>query len=123
MSRSYLSGAQKRKLAADKKIKDSNAIGKTRKINELFSAVSLTSDSCSTSEAKTDEPQSGVQENISCESICETDIANVSAPTSVQEVEQIPVELSSDVGLWNLEEDKLILQNFWIGKGIIACNL
>lgn len=117
MSRSYLSGAKKRKLAADKKIRDDNELGKTRKINELFSAVSLASDSCSTPKAKTDEPQSDAQENTSCESVRETNILNVSPSTSVQGVEQFPVEFSSDVGLWNIEGDKLTLQNFWIGKG------
>lgn len=123
MKRKYMSGAQKKKLATQKKERQSNELTKTRKINELFSGISLTAaDQSSAIEAKLttiDEPQGNVDENSTCESEFNRNIANVSTSTSLDEVEtnSSPKEFSADAGLWNIQADKLSLQNYWMNKG------
>lgn len=123
MKRKYMSGAQKRRLATEKKEIQSNESTKTRKINELFRAVSLTSDSSSAIEAELTtigESQDNVDENSTCESEFNRDIANISTSTSLDEVEADSSleEFSTDVGLWNIGADRLSLQNYWINNKV-----
>lgn len=140
MKRTYMSGAQKRKLAAEKKDKDDKLKKKMPKINTLFGASTSTStidsiDSTSSSSAITNEEEN-INEKIETESetnllamnenVDETSeyMENVSDSSAAHEniietleTENELIEFPTDAGLWDITNDVISLQNYWIKNG------
>lgn len=131
MQRTYLSGAQKRKLAAEKEAKKRDALTKTAKINQFFNVIPSTTTSATSSNTE------NIEVDKAESSDCEVDlashdhedetielvnidanIANVSASSSHEdEFRSESMHFSTDVGLWNVDTDISSLQNYWIDKG------
>lgn len=122
MSRNYLSGAQKRKLALEKKLKESDTLSKVPKISTLFSAAAGQSTSNS-SDTVTDEIPASDNELQSAESPADSSFENIilttDMPSTSGEIsEPNPSErISTDPALWNIETDKVSLQKYWLEKG------
>lgn len=129
MQRTYLSGAQKRKLAAEKEAKERDALTKTAKISQFFNVIPSASATTSASSSNAESIEADKAESSDCEIDLashegetielvniDANIANVSASSShVHEEESM--HFSTDVGLWNVETDISSLQNYWIDKG------
>lgn len=129
MHRKYLSGAQKRKVQAGKKAKETAALVKVPKINEIFSVVAspLISDShsenvnesaCieSESDCELDLHTSLETQNASAktDSVSSTSIAQFSAE---DESSDQSVQFTSDAALWNIPTDIKSLQDYWLQNG------
>lgn len=121
MKRRQLSGAVKRKLAAEKKKKEEATTSKIPKINELFIAVPSTSSLSATEETKDDETHDLSDYEIHSPATNKDDETEecdlVSEAESVRVNENEFMEFSTDPGLWQIPENIASLQNYWIGKG------
>lgn len=130
MKRIYLSGSQKRKAAEDKKARETAALRKIPKINELFSTVPSSSTSTSTLSESVIETTRDSEKDISTshadfESIAETAEdegehfeSNVSASTSlVGESSSAFRQFPTDVALWNIQTELTSLQKYFAEKG------
>lgn len=141
MNRKCLSGAQKRRLAEEKKDKEEKNLSKFPKIRDLFSVLPSTSSaSTSSSLENTENITSEIEENaesVVCtpefhEIESETDTENITSEIdgnieavvcapAIQGIESetggydsVP---SADPCLWNVQSDKSMLQNYWIARG------
>lgn len=110
MSRKYLSGAEKRKLAAEKKAKEDAAISKVPRINALFAAVSSasTSDSSTTERVEEIDSPATQEQNV---------IESMEVEHETMEIAIGPMEFSIDTALWDVSKNITSLQNYWISKG------
>lgn len=138
MKRTWPSGFQKRKIAAEKKAKQSAALQGVPKINTLFGAISSTSSSTSNPENsdfavdERGECSTASKQKDDCEAtaICvdvddgereETNESesDVDVPTDVDAEEFCDevTEFHTDAALWDIPNDTLSLQKYWIVKG------
>lgn len=135
MKRHYLSGAEKRKLAAEKKAKESAAIAKHPKIDQLLSAVSSkSSDNVNPRHVSDDETQQSDCEthsslshgnrdqNETLEMFSDAEIDDASyheqtSPMQASSSSSKSTQIPNDAGLWNIETDMISLQMYWIDKG------
>lgn len=130
MKRKQLSGAEKRKLGADKKARENAALANVPKINQLFSAIpSASSAIVNQTEIIVDEtPRNDCEidlhtthnsddETDTCE--FDADIVNISASISHGGAECVneSIEFPTDAALWDITTNILLLQNYWINKG------
>lgn len=138
MQRNYLSGARKRKLAKDKKSKESAALLKVPKIDGLFSlsATPSTSHGTSNDNVIDEEPttgseielhsshtdaQIGIAEtdgNVDFDNVSEPeDVSAASTSTTFESESTVFEQFPTDVGLWNIETKIISLQKYWLEKG------
>lgn len=109
-----MSGAQKRKLAAEKKVKEIATTSKMQKIYQLFSSVPSTSSassSANTSVEKVDDEMHAFDCEIDSprtheESEAESEIISDSGST----------EFQTDPALWDIPTN-ITLQDYWINQG------
>lgn len=113
MSRKYLSGAEKRKIQANKKLKEDEIVKKIPKISELFGAVQSTSTSTSESksnaigEENIDEVDSSTHEGND-----ENESMNIE--TEAMEILSGTIDFPAS---WDISKNITALQNYWINKG------
>lgn len=133
MHRKYMSGAHKRKLQAEKKAKESAAIAKNPKINEIFSAVVVPS--TSSANAETENVARDRDENahsdfgndvpMQLEAELETRRNSCDASTSTSTVKEDltleSIQIATDPALWNIPADMSSLQSYWLHNGKYAC--
>lgn len=132
-----MSGAQKRKQAAEKKFREEASLVNVPKINELFSArpravpssssaIAITTENAEVDENTTNECEMDItslphrfDDGID-ESVDECDLeTNTVATASSHEytIDSRLTQISTDPGLWRIPMDILSLQKYWIGKG------
>lgn len=119
-----------RKLAPEKKAKESAAIAKLPKNNQLFSAVPSKSSGIATTRDISDDetrqsdyqihsslPYDNQGQDETVESDFDADIIDI----SLQEVESSceSIQSPNDAGLWNIQTDIKSLQIYWIDKDIL----
>lgn len=140
MNRNYKSGARKRKLADEKKLKEKEALLNVPKIDTWFGAPAGPSTSHSDltlNDIVIDEEPASDSEVLEVELVasltdsqtetegcgdCDANIENVveSAATSTFEEgsESNPLEqFPTDAALWSIETDIISLQKYWLQKG------
>lgn len=128
MKRVQLSGAAKRKLAAEKKKKEEAAAAKIKKIDDVFAPIPSSSNSSVTEKTIYDETSALGDCEIDSQVVNENDETEMCDFVTENEIEYMndddddvsdgeSVEFPTDAGLWQIPENIVLLQQFWIGKG------
>lgn len=142
MEKKCLSGAQKRKLAEEKKQKNDALLKKIPKLTQLFSAtVQISSNNTENNESETDTNENSdiniendneqvdeIQRVRNEENQCDENeedrdsslSSNVSASSSINnssDLSETVAPFSSDAGLWDVHHDISVLQRYWIKQG------
>lgn len=117
MNRKYLSGAEKRKLAADKKSKENELMEKVPKIDDLFSVGESTSTSRSN---VTESVNENINDEIHSPAIHEENVIDsMEIDNETIEVSSGTTEFSNDAALWDISKNITSQQDYWISKGTI----
>lgn len=114
MSRKYLSGSEKRKLAAKKQEEQNEVMKKVPKIIDIFAAIgSASTSNSSATESVNDEIESQLgshDENVmNCVESMEIEAETIEIGRTF--------EFPADAALWIIEDNITSLQNYWISKG------
>lgn len=139
MQRSYLSGAQKRKIAEEKRAKKAAAIEKLPKIDSHFHVKPSTSASASAPTLSHTEDDENIEKESESSSNALVDIETgelagirdgidlsaIDVPDNSDETNLLAAdasdnhnsEFSTDAALWNIPADISSLQIYWITKG------
>lgn len=122
MKRKQLSGAENRKLKAEKQLKENAAIAKTPKIDQLFRVVPSTSTS-----SATESVEKNVVDETHAQSDCEIDSPATHERDETEKCDlegeganeciSDSMEFPTDAGSWDIPSNITSLQNYWIGKG------
>lgn len=131
MDRKYKSGAEKRKLKAEKKQNDENLLSKIPKLTSIFQVKNVDNDSNSSTgdqhaDSTTEEKKLSSQDNpvqsTSTSEIAASEtpaVPSTSTETSFSEIESDDTNiLSNDPGFWPINQsNQSILQCIWLKKG------
>lgn len=141
--RSYLSGAQKRKLANEKKAKNEEELKKIPKITDMFNAAGPSTSPSAVTQTKNQNEMSMEEIDNEIQRICEENIGDIGDDISIVDsnvyhdyddnldkhfsnvsVASLASEsddacrFPTDVAKWNISEDLPNLQRYWSRLGI-----
>lgn len=123
MNRKQKSGAEKRKIAAEKKAKEEATKSKIPKINTLFNPLPSTSSASEQIDELTNASDCEIASTATSD--CEIDLPGTQEADEIDidledgsELVSESLEFSSDAGLWEMSANEITsLQKYWIGKG------
>lgn len=133
--RNYISGAQKRKLASEKKQKNEEELKKIPKITAMFSAEPSTSTAIT--ESQNEMTTEEIETQKSCDDLGESigeiggDISSMNlsvdddlderlSNVSVASFDHTTYRYPTDVALWDISTDSANLQRYWSKLGTFS---